>query len=506
MSTNTLLKLKATADILGGNVFFASEQGTDPEYPGNNELQPNGLYIRLEGSDGSMAYISAYELNESIKQIDEMTKIKANQSDLDALSQALENKVSTAEFELIEADIEAKASKTELENVISTLNAKADSAALESLIETVNSKANSEEVSTLTALLENKASQTAVDELVTAVSNKANSSEITSILSDIKALQDAVALITDASSITALTNQINYLNTELAKKLTIDDLTSINTNITNLNNSNTEFDDRLSNVEVNLNKKANTAFVQTQLSDMNTTLTNVVKKVETKADKSDIANKANKSDMDSIIKKVNTLVTTVNALDTEVDSNYNTLTASVNKKADKKNVDDSLREYNNVLTQKADKTTVNDTINRINARLASIENNYDNISNSVAGDIEELECELNNLISELKTTVNSQSKILNQQDTKITKLQESTGSYSEALKQTWVRVLSSKEYKNLRPAPEGASYNNRYRYPNTVYMVVDFNKPKAIYIGDIQIAQAEQKGSVGFAYTFPIVF
>ena len=39
-----------------------------------------------------------------------------------------------------------------------------------------------------------------------------------------------------------------------------------------------------------------------------------------------------------------------------------------------------------------------------------------------------------------------------------------------------------------------------------IYLIVDFNKPKAIYIGDILVAQAEQKGSVGFAYTFPIVF
>ena len=26
------------------------------------------------------------------------------------------------------------------------------------------------------------------------------------------------------------------------------------------------------------------------------------------------------------------------------------------------------------------------------------------------------------------------------------------------------------------------------------------------YIGDVLVAQAEQKGSVGFAYTFPIIF
>ena len=43
--------------------------------------------------------------------------------------------------------------------------------------------------------------------------------------------------------------------------------------------------------------------------------------------------------------------------------------------------------------------------------------------------------------------------------------------------------------KKLTPP---APYNSRYKYPNTVYLVVDFNKPKAIYIGDILGAQ-EQK-------------
>ena len=49
-----LTKIQSTADILGGAVFFANENGQDPEYPGV-ELVPNGMYIRLEGSDGSIS-------------------------------------------------------------------------------------------------------------------------------------------------------------------------------------------------------------------------------------------------------------------------------------------------------------------------------------------------------------------------------------------------------------------------------------------------------------------
>jgi hypothetical protein len=34
-----------------------------------------------------------------------------------------------------------------------------------------------------------------------------------------------------------------------------------------------------------------------------------------------------------------------------------------------------------------------------------------------------------------------------------------------------------------------------------------YNRPYAIYIGTVQIAKAEERvGSVGFTYTFPIIF
>ena len=64
MSNNT--KIAATADILGGDVFFATDDGRDPEILENGDLLANGMYIRLNGSDGSVAYISAFELDKSI--------------------------------------------------------------------------------------------------------------------------------------------------------------------------------------------------------------------------------------------------------------------------------------------------------------------------------------------------------------------------------------------------------------------------------------------------------
>ena len=112
--SDILTKIKSTADILGGSVFFANADGFDPEYPENGDLLPNGMYIRLEGSDGSVAYISAYEIDKSLEIIDQMTKGKANQADVDAIIETLNDKVSKTDIELFQSELDSKASQESL--------------------------------------------------------------------------------------------------------------------------------------------------------------------------------------------------------------------------------------------------------------------------------------------------------------------------------------------------------------------------------------------------------
>ena len=138
MSTN--IKLKATADILGGSVFFANDAGFDPEYPNNGDLLPNGMYIRLEGSDNSIAYISAYELDKALGIIGDMSMSKASQADVDALEAAIEDKVSSSDFELLQGDVENKASKADLDNALDAFNGKASQEQVDSIIEALNEK------------------------------------------------------------------------------------------------------------------------------------------------------------------------------------------------------------------------------------------------------------------------------------------------------------------------------------------------------------------------------
>lgn len=504
MSTN--IKLKATADILGGSVFFANAAGADPEYPNNNELLPNGMYIRLEGSDGSIAYISAYELDKALGIIGDMSMSKAAQADVDALEAVVNDKISSADFELLEGVVDNKASKAELDAALDIFNGKASQEQVDEIIAALNEKASQEFALSLQTAIDSKADASDVEVLTTTVDSKADASDVEDLIADVQALQETVKTLTNTDSIVAINKQIEYLNSEIQRRLTIDDLSSVNTSISNLTNANNDLLERVENVEVNLNKKATTTYVQGQITELNGAITGISARVDTKADKSDLSGKANKSDLDAVVKRVNTIGTSVSNIEIDIDDNYNELSAALNKKAVKAEVDAAITTINETLETKADKVSLNSSIDSLNNKYAQLETSHNTDITRLSGEIEALECETTATISELRANINTQGRTITQQGTQLTKLQESSQTYNEKLKQNWVRVLTTNEYKALRTAPEGASYNNRYKYPNVVYLVVDFNKPKAIYIGDILVAQAEQKGSVGFAYTFPIVF
>ena len=503
---NTLIKIKATADILGGDVFFATDAGTDPEYPSNNDLLANGMYIRLNGSDGSVAYISAFELDKALDIIGDMSMSKASSADLQALQAIVENKASKTEFELLTNDVENKAPKSEVDDLWALTRSKADQTTVDEIIELLNAKANQSLVDELNETINAKANQAAVDELSTVVSTKANQSELATMLTDVRALQETVQLLTNTDSINAINAQIAYLNAEIVRRLTIDDLASINTNIANLTENNEVMTARIDNVEVNLNKKATTTYVQGQVSELNNAITSLSARVDSKSDRADLQYKADKSDFDNIVKKVNTINTALTELDIDTDNHYVELSGKLNSKADKTFVETKVNEFTDNIASKADRSFLDNEVARLDNKINTLESSHSDLISDVSGNIEEVECELNNAILEMRATINNQSKTITNQGNEISKLKTTTDTYNDKLKQTWVRVLTTNEYKKLTPPPAGMAYNPRYKYPNTVYLVVDFNKPKAIYIGDILIAKAEQKGSIGFAYTFPISF
>jgi hypothetical protein len=503
---NTLVKIKATADILGGDVFFATDTGVDPEYPSNGDLLANGMYIRLNGSDGSVAYISAFELDKALSIIGDMSMTKASAADLQALTAIVNEKASKTDLDLLKADVDANATQSEVDDLWTLARSKADQATIDEIIEVLNAKANQSLVDELSTAINAKANQSLVDELTTTVNAKANQSELAAMLTDVRALQETVQLLTNTDSINAINNQIAYLNSEIVRRLTIDDLGTINTNIATLTENNEVLSTRMDNVEVNLNKKATSTYVQGQVSELNTAITSLAARVDNKSDKTDLQYKADKTDFDNVVRKVNSMQSSLNELDADVDSNYNELLGKVNSKAEKTYVDTKVVEFTDNINSKADRSSLNDAVAQLNNKINTLETNHANLISGVAADIEEVECDVDAAILEMRAAINTQNKTITSQTSEISKLKSSTEGYGNQLKQTWVRVLTTNEYKKLINNPPEGVYNQRYKYPNTVYLVVDFNKPKAIYIGDILVAQAEQKGSIGFAYTFPIVF
>ena len=509
IDNTTATKMTTTASVLGGAVFFANDNGQDPEYPEYGDLLPNGMYIRIENTDGSFAYISAYEIDKAIQIIGDMSMSKASSADVETLASQLDTKASKNDLDLLQSDIYTKASKIDLDNLSEVVEDKADKTEMQTISETLNQKADKTDLDDLTDTINDKADKVEIQTISETLNQKANTDTVIAMVKDIEALKEALNNVSSNQSIVAIKNQIDYLRSEVNKRLTIDDLSPINTNITNLSSEITDIDARLTQAESNIQKKANTVYVQGQVTELNNAITGLAKRVDTKADKTTVNLKADRSELDPVIKKVATLSTSVSDVVTSTTSKLNEFETSIATKADKSDVTTSINKLTEDVSLKADKTTLNDAISNINNKLLNLEENHsDDISTLIVA-IDDVECEVNSNIAEINAIASGNTKRIDNQAKQITSLQEADRKFEEKLKTEWVRVMTPEEYKKLPPI--GSTYGdgkpNPYaKQPNVIYMLVRFNQPISVYIGDVLIAQAEEKGDVGFVYKFPIVF
>ena len=505
MSDNILTKLKATADILGGDVFFATSNGTDPEYPDNGNLLENGMYIRLKGSDGSLAYVSAFELNSVINNITAIARLKANQSDVNVLQELLEGKASDTDIKLLQNDLNNKADKSELDELTNIVNNKADKSELNSLTNIVNT--NKTALDDLTSVVNAKASKSYVDSFIEILNNKPDLDKFNKIVKDIELLKTTVSGITDSNVITSINTQIDNLNSELRNCLDIDDLLLINEKFKKLTNTDDAIKTKLDEIDIHLSNKASNVYVQNKVNEINSNIVSLSDAINNKASKVDVAVKANKTDLDYLVDTVTRLNTTVSGLNTDLGGKVNLIESTINSKVEDSVFKETIDNINEQLNDKSNNGEVTELINRLTDKLNNLTNTHSTDKNLLNAEIDELECTFNNLAGELRALSESQNNKIANQNKAITNIQNITTQNANQLKQTWVRVLSTNEYKNLNKLTDDITiYNPRYKYPNTVYFVVDFNIPKAIYIGDILIAKANQNGPVGFSYNFPITF
>jgi hypothetical protein len=489
MSNNTTI----TAGVQSGVVFKSTSTGTDPDFANVTGLLPDCQYLRLKNSDGTYAYVA---LNE-----------------IDLLRTEMESKASAIEVELMQSDIDDKATKSQLEEVRNLAEANVvDEEVIDSILQAIENKAEKTVVEGIAAEMLTKADIEDMDSLAELVDDKASKKSVDDLVADLDALKTALGGITDANVVAAIQNQINYLNDEINKRLTIDDIRSLNTSVTAMNTTVNTLNEKVDGFESRLNGTASSegvTAVTNSVASLTETVNRLETKINTKADAGAIAGKASHEELLAVAKKVTTLTTTVNDKVTDFNDAINDVNNALAGKVGVTTHTVAMNDINEKLDKKADKNVLGPQLQQVERDLNKLKADLEDLEGAVGGvDFQPQIDSLSRTISSINTKLTEQTNTTKNMTKTVDKLSAWKDETAKNLKSQWVRVLSSKEYKALRPAGENTlqDYNPRYRYPNTVYLVVDFNKPKAIYIGDILVAQAESKGSIGFAYTFPIAF
>lgn len=489
MSNNTTI----TAGVQSGVVFKSTSTGTDPDFANVTGLLPDCQYLRLKNVDGSYAYIAL--------------------SVIDTLSTEIDTKASAIDVELMMSDLDDKATKTELEDVRNVAEENVvDEAVIESILTSIEGKAEKTVVDGIAAELLTKADVSDMDTLAGIVDDKADKEDVEALVEDLEALKTALGSVTDGNVVQAIQNQINYLNDEINRRLTVDDIRSISTSVTSMSNTVSTLDEKVTEFESRLDGTASVEGItnlSNTVADLTTTVNRVESRLGTKADASTLAGKASHEELLKVAKKLTDVSTTVNDKVTEFTDAINDVNNALANKVGVGTHTVAMNVINTKLDLKADKSVLGPQLQQIERTLSTLVSDLEDLENSVGGvdfqpQIDSISKSITNINTKLNETSNSTKNITKD----VEKIKTWKDETAKNLKSQWVRVLSTKEYRALRPAGENTleDYNPRYRYPNTVYLVVDFNKPKAIYIGDILVAQAESKGSIGFAYTFPIAF
>ena len=450
-------KLSNTSGIQSGSVIRTNADGLDEEYPDVTDLLENSFYIRLILSNGSVLHISAYEIDKALSIIAQMSDNKASQSDVDALTIALDSKASAAQVTLLESDLAGKADKT------------------------------------------------AVADLSASVETKADKTTVAEMQADVEALEAALNSLSDNNTIAAITAQINYLNDEINRRLTIDDLSNITNSDAEINNKIADNTKRIGKIEDTLTSKASIAYVQRNTSELNNAITSLASRFSSKADKVELAAKASQDDLNVLVKRIAALNTSTSEGITELEECCKLVKDELTKKASKTSLENLTADINAALDVKADKLDVADSVNLLTNTITNVKENFNESLGNLSSDMHDVEVGLNNTMSILQSTINVHDRKLLEQGDQLERMQEFNYRLEEATRNEWVRVMTPEEYNRLSNVPnyDGDPYAKK---PNVLYMLVRFNKPIAIYIGTILIAQARQDGSVGFAYDFPIIF
>lgn len=352
------------------NMFKTDENGIDSEYPEVTGLNGNAIYIRVTFvNSNSPLYISCWLL----------------QSDIESLKDMVNSKASKSEYDLLREEVESKVSSIQLEYLQEQINLKADKSNLDRLQTVVDKKANNDYVASLEATIYNKADKTAltdveqrIDDLNTSLTNYVNVTEHNNL----------VNIVTDIN--TNLSNKVDSselvkLNEQISSKADINDIEDINKKLddiagANIDEVNTKLNsitltvDKLGKkIELNttdIRKKADLSYVERIDTDLKKATTKLDIIVDTKADKTDLLSKANKSDVDAL--------SNTNVI---INNNISQIRKILDTKVDKTVLEARCSELQHSISDLY--SVEKNDVRIINSKIANIEKDIDKVESSL---------------------------------------------------------------------------------------------------------------------------
>ena len=352
-------------------MFKTDENGVDTEYPNVTDLNANSIYIRITfiNSDNPL-YISCWLL----------------QSDIESLKELVNSKASKTEYDLLREEIESKVSTMQIEYLQEQINLKADKTSLDRLQTVIDKKANNDYVASLETTIYNKADKTAltdIDNRINAINKSLinyvtleSLNDITGDVTDVnsklsgKVDKDAFEQLSKTVELKADSSQIDAINKRL-EDIDSTDIEGVNTKLNSLTLSVDKLGKKIDTNSSDLKKKADLSYVERIDTDLKKATTKLDIIVETKADKTDLLGKANKSDLEALSN-----TTTI------INNNISQLRKTIDNKVSRSDLDARINELQHTISDLY--TVEKNDIKLVNSKIINIERNITRIDNVVS--------------------------------------------------------------------------------------------------------------------------
>lgn len=509
-----------TAQIIGTTII-SNADGFDVE-TGLSGLDPNTMYIRINAGSGEYNYINAFAVSQSLNDISKQvsTSNASTLAQVNALKANVDDKVSNVQFKELTSTVSTKASDSDLQKAVKMIDDCISDDELNSLTSEVGRKANSSDFesfkTTVTNDLNNK-----FDILD---GKKADTADVNEIYHQIHSIEQSIsaldsyetaaakfnAIKTIKSNIDSLNILVNSLKgTGTGSNDSSLELNTLEVAVENLENSINKINGQIGSINTLLNNKASSSYVQNEIKKLNDDINELSVSVAAKADAELLYSKASKNDLEYVADRLNRLSITVNDSIKNIESYYSDISKDVKNKADKKAVDNIIAELNAAIASKAPAADTIDKYNSLDRRLTELKTLDATSTSEIKCDIRSIQDSLNITKNVVDNISSNQTKSFQKYNDEIKALKAKDKEIAETASNEWIRVMTPEEFNGMSDKPTFANgkVNPNGKQPNVIYFLMKYNKPYAIYIGTVQIAKAEERvGSVGFTYTFPIMF